>query len=127
VTYHNGDTDSILLFPQVPFVLFRATLHNNSGETTVTEKVRPVQFAVDFSAEPQKLKVLGTGGLADPGKAPGSYMWTAVAEPETRKGIVAGWITSDRGSGVVFTELKTGKLRFLDRQRNRDGVRQRRL
>jgi hypothetical protein len=111
VTYRNGDTDSILLFPQVPFVLFRSTIHNSSAETSVTEKVRPVQFAVDFGIDPQKLKVLGTGGLADPGKAPGSYMWTAIADPETRKGIVAGWISSDRGGGAVFSELAGGKLR----------------
>ena len=37
-------------------------------------------------------------------------MWTAIAETETRKGIVAGWLTSDRGSGVVFSELKNGKI-----------------
>ncbi len=110
VTYRNGDTDSILLFPQLPFVLFRSTLHNASAETSITEKVRPLQFAV--SSDPQKVKILGTGGLADPGKAPGSYMWTAVAEPGNNKGLVAGWLTADRGSGVVFSELKGGKLRL---------------
>jgi Melibiase len=108
VAYRNGDTDSILLFPQLPFVLFRSTIRNSSTETSTTEKVNPLRFAVDF--DPQKSKVLGTGGLADPGKAPGSYMWTAIAETETRKGIVAGWLTSDRGSGVVFSELKNGKI-----------------
>jgi len=112
VAYRNGDTDSILLFPQLPFVLFRSTIHNGSAVTSVTEKVRPVRFAVNFGVGAQKLKVLGTGGLADPGKAPGSYMWTAVADPETRKGVVAGWISSDRGSGVAFSELKGGELRI---------------
>ena len=108
ITYPNGDTDSILLYPQLPFVLFRSTVHNGSPETSVTEKLRPVHF--NLAADPQKLKVLGTGGLADPGRAPGSYMWTAIADPGTRRGIVAGWITSDRGSGVVFSDLKAGKL-----------------
>jgi hypothetical protein len=112
VNYRNGNTDSILLFPHLPFVLFRSTIHNGSSTTSVTEKVRPLQFAVDFGVAPEKLKVLGTGGLADPGKAPGSYIWTAVADPETRRGVVAGWISSDRGSGVAFSELKGGQLRI---------------
>ena len=111
VKYPNGDTDSILLFPHLPFVLFRSTIHNGSAETSVTEKIRAVQFSVD----PQGRKILGTGGLSDPGKAPGSYMWTAIADPQTRKGLVAGWLTSDRGSGVVLTELKNSKL-HLDAQ-----------
>jgi hypothetical protein len=109
LSYPNGDTDSILLFPQVPFVLFRSTIHNSSSETSITEKVRAVQFAIDLDAK--KLKILGTGGLADPGKAPGSYMWAAIADPETRAGLVAGWLSADRGSGVVFPNLKAGKLR----------------
>ena len=108
VTYRNGDTDSILLFPQLPFVLFRSTIRNSSAEISTTDKVMPLRFAVEL--DPQKSKVLGTGGLADPGKAPGSYMWTAIAETETRKGVVAGWLTSDRGGGVVFSELKNGKI-----------------
>src|SRR5580693_2714131 len=32
VTYANGDTDSILLFPRIPFVLLRSTIHNGSTE-----------------------------------------------------------------------------------------------
>lgn len=122
VTYRNGDTDSILLFPQIPFVLFRSTIHNASAETSVTEKITPVHFSV--ALDPQKSKILGTGGLSEPGKAPGSYMWTAIADPEARKGIVAGWLTSDRGSGVVFTDSKLhvdaqidyGKLRIKPNQ-----------
>lgn len=111
--YPDGGSDSILLFPRLPFVLFRATLHNNSAGISVTGSIRPVQF--DLAADPRTLKILGTGGLADPGKAPGSYMWTAIADPETRKGIVAGWITSDRGGGAVFSKLENGKL-HLDAQ-----------
>lgn len=106
VKYPNGDSDSILLFPHLPFVLFRSTIHNASSETSITEKVRTAQFSVD----PRNRKILGTGGLADPGKAPGSYMWTAIADPQTRKGIVAGWLTSDRGSGVVLSELNNSRL-----------------
>lgn len=122
VTYSNGDTDSILLYPQVPFVLFRSTIHNASAEISITEKTTPINFAL--ALDPKKSKILGTGGLSDPGKAPGSYMWTAIADPETRHGVVAGWLTSDRGSGVVLTDsnlrvnaqIDYGKLRIKPHQ-----------
>jgi hypothetical protein len=110
ITYLGGDVDSILLFPRVPFVLFRSIMHNGSKETSVTEKIRPLQFAINFGTDSAKLKILGTGGLADPGKAPGSYMWTAVADAQSRKGVVAAWLTADRGSGVVLSEIKDGAL-----------------
>ena len=111
VTYRSGDSDSILLFPHLPFVLFRSTIHNGSAGIAVTERIRPFQFAADFGVAPQRLKVLGTGGLTDPENAPGSYMWAAIADPATRRGLVAGWITSDRGSGVVLPGMRDGKLR----------------
>jgi hypothetical protein len=68
----------------------------------------------NLTADPHKFRILGTGGLADPGNGPGSYIWTAIADPETR--LVAGWLTSDRGSGVVFSELSAGKLRIKPNQ-----------
>jgi hypothetical protein len=51
-------------------------------------------------------------------------MWLAVAEPKSREGIVAGWITTERGSGVVFVggegefvrleaQIDYGNLRIL--------------
>ena len=42
---------------------------------------------------------LGTGGV-EPDE--GSYMFMAVADPSTRRGMVAAWLTSEWGSGVVL-------------------------
>ena len=52
---------------------------------------------------PVPLGVSGTGGLLAPDKNPGSYLFLTCADPDTRRGIVAGWITEDRGSGVVVS------------------------
>ncbi len=51
-----------------------------------------------------KLKAFGTAGLRAVDGHKGSYMFLAVAAPETRSGVVAGWITSKKGSGIVFSE-----------------------
>jgi len=40
-----------------------------------------------------------TGGLRTPAQNPGSYAFLAVADPESRAGVVGGWVTNDRGSG----------------------------
>ena len=112
VTYPNGNRDRIMLFQRLPFALFRSELRNGGAEPTVTEKVQALTFAVDLGRPVDALKVLGTGGLAAPGKRTGSYMWLAAADPQSRVGVVGGWLTSDRGSGVVFAEVRDGQLRM---------------
>jgi hypothetical protein len=59
--------------------------------------------------------VLGTGGLTGLSQGPGSYMWLAVADPESRNGVVGGWLTAERGSGVVLARAEDGGVR-LDAQ-----------
>lgn len=38
------------------------------------------------------------GSLSSPGGS--SYMFLSVTNPETRQGVVGGWISSDRGSVI---------------------------
>jgi hypothetical protein len=45
-----------------------------------------------------------------PGDELGSYVWMAVAEPESRAGVVGAWLSQDRASGVVFPRVKEGRL-----------------
>ncbi|MCX5674732.1 MAG: alpha-galactosidase, partial [Planctomycetota bacterium] len=115
IAYPGGNRDQILLFPDLPFVLFRAGLHNGGREASVTDKVRPFSASLDLGVPADALRVLGTGGLAAPDQKTGSYMWLAVAEPRSRRGVVAGWITVDRGSGIVFAAAEDGRVR-LDAQ-----------
>src|SRR6266404_9725879 len=63
VSYANGSSDRILLFPKLPFVLFRSTLHNRTTAVEVTSKTRPMSFTIGLAGP---LKILGTGGLTDP-------------------------------------------------------------
>ena len=105
VTYPNGNRDSITLFPNLPFALVRSSLHNSGTEATVSRKVQTLRTAVALGRPPAELKTLGTGGLLAPDKNPGSYVWLAVAEPQSRNGVVFGWLTGDRGSGVVFSKV----------------------
>jgi hypothetical protein len=115
VRYPDGSSDQVLLFPDLPFVLFRSRLHNGGKKPTITDKVRLVRGVIDLGIPAGRLRTLGTGGLHEVAKSPGSYMWLALADPKSRKGVVAGWLTTARGSGVVFAGTEGERVR-LDAQ-----------
>jgi hypothetical protein len=110
ISYPNGNRDTVMLFPKLPFALFVATLHNGSKEISVTPKLTTLSATVDLGKPAAQLRTLGTGGLLAADINPGSYAWLAVAEPQTRNGVVCGWLTHERGSGVVFSKVNAGKV-----------------
>jgi len=110
ISYPNGDSDIVMLFPKLPFALIRSSLHNDASAPTVIRTVRPFQAAVDLGKPASALKTLGTGGLLAPDKNPGSYDWLTVADPDTRNGVVFGWLTHDRGDGVLFSKTENNTV-----------------
>ena len=98
----DGGREEILAFPGVPFILFRTTVRNGGAAPMVLDRVPTVAVTLDLGRPVDELKALGTGGLVGLASKPGSYMWLAVADPATRRGAVGGWLTTDRGSGVVL-------------------------
>jgi hypothetical protein len=77
-----------------------------SEEPLVWELTCFKDLAVDGQVELSALKAYGTGGLSAVDGHSGSYAFLAVVEPESRKGVVSGWITSEQAGGVV----RSGKL-----------------
>jgi len=75
-------------------------------------EVVPASFALDLGKPVADLRTMGTAGLTPPGGHPGSYLFLTLAEPATRRGVVAGWLTEDRGSGVCFSGVKEGAVEF---------------
>jgi hypothetical protein len=108
----NGNRDRITLHSSLPFVLFSGSLHNGSNVPQIHNKVRTVSAAVETGAALSEVKTLGTGGLLAPGRNPGSYAFLSIVDPASRCGVVGGWITHERGSGVVFSPVKDGALRM---------------
>jgi hypothetical protein len=111
IAYPNGNRETVFLYPGVPLVLFRSTLHNGAAEPIVLNHVQTLSAAVDLGKPLAEIVTLGTGGLLAPAKNPGSYAFLAVADPQTRHGVVAGWLTHDRGSGVVFSPVEGDAVR----------------
>ena len=98
----SGERFRITLFSDSRFVFLQRTIAA-SPETPV----RYLEFLeAQLSVEPgASVKALGTAGLTAPDGHPGSYSFLALANPDTREGIVAGWVTHNRGSGVLFSDM----------------------
>jgi hypothetical protein len=115
VFYQKENRSVITLFPELPFALIRASLHNETAELLVTNKVQTLSVPVSLNRPAAELKVLGTGGLLALDRNPGSYAWLAVAHPQSRNGMVFGWLTHDRASGVLFSRA-TGDTARVEAQ-----------
>jgi hypothetical protein len=115
VSYQGGASSTLELYDSLPFLLVRTTLHNSGKAETELTQTTPVQFSVDLQKPTESLRAMGTAGLTAPDKNPGSYLFLTVADPATRRGVVAGFLTEDRGSGVLFSEVSGGAVAFRAR------------
>lgn len=108
----DGGEVSLELYPELPFALLRRTVRNGGRELLDLPCATVANLALDLGRPPAALCTLGTGGLLPPDENPGSYALLACADPETRRGVVAGWVSQDRGSGVLFSSVKDGRVDF---------------
>lgn len=120
VTQADGSIASLELRNNKPFVFVTKQLMNRGpaqrdskgpGYVDLAKTVLAT-FTLDLGKPAADLKTMGTGGLRPPENNPGSYLFLTCADPATRRGVVAGWVTEDRGSGVLFSSVKDGKVEF---------------
>ena len=115
LTQADGRTASLELYPDLPFLLVRGLRHNQSNATIDLSQVITATFTLNLGKPAPELRTMGTGGLTPPDKNPGSYLFLTCADPATRRGVVAGWLTEDRGSGVFFSGINNGAVNFKAR------------
>ena len=102
----------IELYQALPFALVRGELRNDRPTSAEVTSLAPVSFELDLGKPARDLRTLGTAGLKPPDQNPGSYLFLTLADPSTRRGVVAGWLTADRGSGVLFSDVTQDRVRF---------------
>ncbi len=103
----------LALYDDLPFVCFRADFNNVYDQPMGINELEPVALRLNLAASPEELNVLGCDGLAPATEAKKSYTFLTVAHPKTRKGVVCGWLTQRRGSGLVAAEVEEGKIRLV--------------
>ncbi len=116
IKYPDGSVDRISVYSQLPFVVFNSRYHNNTRSNITLNRITPVSVVTDTGVAPAKMKVLGCDGLTDGGKERTSFTFLSAADPATRKGVVAGWLTHHRGSGIVVSKAHGDKLQIEGRE-----------
>ncbi len=71
---------------------------NAAGTAAMTHEFGPFPIP---GADAGSWVIMGSGGLTNLAEGVGSYAFLAVADPKTRRGYVAGWLTDEWASGSV--------------------------
>ena len=109
LSHANGWKTTVTLYPGCPFAHVHTQVINGK-ETYQANAFEFAKLEVDVGVPLEKVQVLGTGGLTAPDKAQGSYTFSAAADPETRNGFVAGYLTHEQGTGIFFPKVDAGKV-----------------
>lgn len=91
----------LMLFESVPFLAVRQSIHNQTPKQISVDEAPLVSLDISFDPPTTNLVTRGTDGLQEISKGYNSYVFGAVADPKTGRGVVSAWVSSDRGSGLV--------------------------
>jgi hypothetical protein len=108
----DGSVVALELYQDLPFVLVCDELRNGSESELDVTSVVPASFTLDLGKPANELRTMGTAGLEAPDKNPGSYLFLTLADPATRRGVVTGYVSNDRGCGVLFSKVQDGQVQF---------------
>ena len=100
------------LFAGLPFALIKLRVTNTGNSVKVLNKIPLATIAVNLGQPAETLKGFGTGGISNLADHMGSYMWQVIVEPLSRHGVLGGWLTTARGSGVTFAGLNNQQPSF---------------
>ena len=107
---HLGDTQQFIVYPQLPFVFLQTCLANSDKKVRIVDQVVPLDATLFLENYPEQWHVLAHNGLFEADRPQTTYCWLALAKPRVREGIVLGWLTHHRGSGIVETVASQDKL-----------------
>ncbi|QNN23995.1 hypothetical protein HED60_17530 [Planctomycetales bacterium ZRK34] len=100
----DGSELRLTLFEKLPFAMVQDVIVNTTdSDQTIRQRVF-AQLDCKGAAPVNKLRAFGTfaARAIESENNPGSYNHLALVEPMSRRGLVAVWLTHERGSGVMF-------------------------
>ncbi len=109
ISHTDGAATVIGLYEQLPLIAVRRSVANRSDTLRAIEVLPVLSATLDFGKPVEQLVARGTAGLTKVETGFGSYVFGAVADPESGAGVVFGWATSNRGQGIVFPGQKDGQ------------------
>jgi len=99
---------------ETPFLLVSVSRAPGAPEPS-TGNLKTPAVQVRFDAALNGVRALGCDGLTDAAVARTSYTFLALAGAEGHGGVVAGWLTQNRASGIVLSETIEGKAALYGR------------
>ena len=100
LTWPDGRIRRLALYGSLPFVCVQGSIRNPGGEPVTLREITPLVARVDAGAAAGDLRGFGPQGLYPLGTK-SNFCFAAAANPRTRAGVVCGWLSHYRGSGVV--------------------------
>jgi len=108
-----GQTNWLVLYEGLPFVCVKIAFTNTWEDAISINELEPVALSMDLGAPPEQCRVLGCDELTPATEARTSYTFLAAANVSDRSGFVCGWLTHERGSGIVQSEVIDGKIQVV--------------
>jgi len=100
---NEGQKARLMVFEGIPFVFVQPLFVNGGAAERLVKAADVISGRVVTKTPFDRMRALGTAGLTAPDKHSGSYVFLALADSESRQGVVAGWLTHERGSGILFS------------------------
>lgn len=100
----SGRTYTLALHKKLPLLCIGVSIRNLTERQIIVRKLASATLPVDLGRPPDQLRVLGCDGLTPADTERTSYTFLALADPTTASGIVCGWLTQNRASGIVASK-----------------------
>lgn len=94
-----------------PFVHVHTTVVNKTDNSIDISKLAVAAIQIPVENDLKELNTLGTGGLKPIKEAEGSYLYSLLADPATRRSVLAGWLTQNQGIGTFSPKIDSVKGR----------------
>jgi len=109
VTWPDGHGTRMTLYDSLPLLCVKGSFRNAAEQPKTLEHIAPLSVTLDAGAPVSALRGFGPEGLFGLGRRT-CFCFAAAVNPTTRAGVVCGWLTHNRGSGVVALDAGGGTL-----------------
>ncbi len=99
-------TTTFTLYESSPFLFVHSTIHNTTDKPLVAASLELFEVKAHLGAPVTQLRSFGTGFLKSLDVPATSFSFTALVEPESRRGLVVSQLTHQRSSGVFTTRAE---------------------
>ncbi len=105
--HENGWTTDLALFAESRFLHCLTTVTHLGEDPLVVRELPSATWLVDLGVPTTDMRVVGTGGLTGVADAQGSYTFSILADPDSRRGVVTAWLTHRQATGIFFPTMRT--------------------